>query len=609
MLIVKHMDRIHDTTPDNREIEKRLGQFLNREFGKAKQRIPDPPRQTAALTTEEAPFVAPGSPTIPFDMRPEELIGYLDQFVIGQKTAKAVLATKICTHFNRIRHMEETDRTDADLVGSIKSNILMLGPTGVGKTYLIKLIAKKLGVPFVKGDATKFSETGYVGRDVEDLIRELVREADDNLRLAEFGIVYIDEIDKIAASRHVSGADISRTGVQRALLKPMEETEVELKVPHDPISMLQEIDRFQKTGKRTPQVVNTRNILFIMSGAFSGLTEIITRRKAEGGIGFQAKTKSTIPPDHLLHEVRTEDLVNFGLESEFVGRLPVRTVLDPLSLDDIRTILANPNNPILLGKKRDFAAYGIDLRLADPALDHIARQAFCENTGARGIVSAVEAALLPFETALPSSSVTKFPVDAKTLEDPDAALRILTDSAWEKILSERHLVLKEADRKRAEALLTKEGPPLFRRLRIPVTDARIGFAAAKMSDKACTAEAAVTWIQHEIATIREAEHQFFQQTGLNIILEDSGIDALMESAPHGLSEPATMTKELLARLEPGLHLAADRTGRHRFFISDAAIYDPEQYVAGLLRNRYREPEPGPAQTLKDPHSPKDGAKA
>jgi ATP-dependent Clp protease ATP-binding subunit ClpX len=187
---------------------------------------------------------------IDFNLKPSDLIDYLDQYVVRQDKAKSVLATKICTHFNRIRHQESGGEI-FKITGNIKSNILMLGPTGIGKTYLIKLIAKKIGVPFVKADATKFSETGYVGGDVEDLIRDLVKEANDNIDLAECGIVYVDEIDKIAASPNVMGAQVSRTGVQRALLKPMEETEVDLKVPHDPVSMMQELEAFQKTGKKT----------------------------------------------------------------------------------------------------------------------------------------------------------------------------------------------------------------------------------------------------------------------------------------------------------------------------------------------------------------------
>jgi endopeptidase Clp ATP-binding regulatory subunit ClpX len=219
---------------------------------------------------------------------------------------------------------------------------------------MIKLIANKLGVPFVKGDATKFSETGYVGGDVEDLVRDLVREADDDIDLAQYGIIYIDEIDKIASSRNLIGADVSRTGVQRALLKPMEETDVDLKVPHDPISMIQEIERFRKTGKREKQSVNTKNVLFIMSGAFSDLTGIIKKRITKQGIGFGASIKTSEKQSDVLKQVKAEDLIAYGFESEFVGRLPVRAIFEELTESDLYEILRNPNNPIVLGKKTRF---------------------------------------------------------------------------------------------------------------------------------------------------------------------------------------------------------------------------------------------------------------
>ena len=261
---------------DPKKIEKELGEFLNKKFGgNVKIIIP------AVLPQQETILGKSSSekkPLIDFNIKPRELIAYLDQYVVRQTKAKSVLATKICTHFNRIRHSQTTGNGLSKITGNIKSNILMLGPTGIGKTYLIKLIAKKIGVPFIKADATKFSETGYVGGDVEDLIRDLVREANDDIKLAECGIVYIDEIDKIAASPSVIGAQVSRTGVQRALLKPMEETDVNLKVPHDPISMMQELESYQRTGKRATRVVNTSNILFIVSGAFSELSDIIRRR-------------------------------------------------------------------------------------------------------------------------------------------------------------------------------------------------------------------------------------------------------------------------------------------------------------------------------------------
>ena len=261
--------------PSPKEIEKEINDFLSKRFG-GNVKMVSPlvvPHESHVEKVEEP---TKKKKKINFDLKPEDLISYLDQYIVKQDEAKAILATKICTHFNRVKRAESTSdgKENENVVGSIKNNILMFGPTGVGKTYIIKLIAQKINVPFVKGDATKFSETGYVGGDVEDLVRDLVREADGDIELAQYGIIYIDEIDKIAAGRNMIGVDVSRSGVQRALLKPMEETEVDLKVPHDPISMIQEIERFRKTGQRDKRTVNTNNILFIMSGAFGDLTDI-----------------------------------------------------------------------------------------------------------------------------------------------------------------------------------------------------------------------------------------------------------------------------------------------------------------------------------------------
>jgi ATP-dependent Clp protease ATP-binding subunit ClpX len=210
------------------------------------------------------------------------------------------------------------------MVGQIKNNVLMLGPTGVGKTYMIKLIASRIGVPFVKGDATKFSETGYVGGDVEDLVRDLVREADGDIELAQYGIIYIDEIDKIASSRNMIGADVSRTGVQRALLKPMEETEVDLKVPHDPISMMQESNVSAKPAAEKQR--QHRNILFIMSGAFGDLNPTSSRQT----IPMTSPSGSVPTPTRqgygnaFAAKSAPKTSSQYGFESEFVGRLPVR---------------------------------------------------------------------------------------------------------------------------------------------------------------------------------------------------------------------------------------------------------------------------------------------
>ena len=308
------MNERTEKIPDPKELEKEISEFLAKKF-KSNVKVVSPVVLPQELAVDQTEKPSRKEKKIDFDLRPEELIAYLDQYIVKQDNAKAILATKICTHFNRIKRAQTTPDQISDMVGRIKNNVLMLGPTGVGKTYIIKLIANKIGVPFVKGDATKFSETGYVGGDVEDLVRDLVREADDDIELAQHGIIYIDEIDKIAGSRNHIGADVSRTGVQRALLKPLEETEVDLKVPHDPISMLQEIERYRKTGERHKRTVNTKNILFIMSGAFFDLPEIIRRRVSEQGIGFGAQLSQPDKDTDYLQHVRSEDLIKYGFES------------------------------------------------------------------------------------------------------------------------------------------------------------------------------------------------------------------------------------------------------------------------------------------------------
>ena len=280
--------------PDPKELEKELNDYLTKKYGD-RVRLATPmviPQKDEGLIDKES-REDKTSKKVPFDLKPEELEAYLNEFVIKQEDAKEVLATKICTHFKRIAYREACLKHGGkDRVGMIKSNIIMIGPTGVGKTYLIKLIAQKLGVPFVKGDATKFSETGYVGGDVEDLVRDLVQEADGDIERAQQGIIYIDEIDKIASGSNIVGVDVSRTGVQRGLLKPMEETEVDLKVPHDIVSQMEAMEQFRKTGKKEKRTVNTRDILFIVSGAFNGLADIICRRINDHGIGFQTEERS-----------------------------------------------------------------------------------------------------------------------------------------------------------------------------------------------------------------------------------------------------------------------------------------------------------------------------
>ncbi|MCC7265302.1 MAG: AAA family ATPase [Candidatus Latescibacteria bacterium] len=399
---------------------EKLRQFLARQYEAGAEAPPE--SQTAGPTVTGTP----GSlrEGLEFDLKPEELISYLDQYVIGQPEAKAILATKFCTHFNRLRLPADDEE---ELVGNIKNNVLMIGPTGVGKTYLIKLIARRLGVPFVKADATKFSETGYVGGDVEDLVRELVREAGGEIGRAQYGIIYIDEIDKIAASRNSFGPDVSRSGVQRNLLKLMEETEVDLRSPHDIASQMESVMQMQRTGKAERRKVNTRHILFVVSGAFAGLDEIIGRRLNRGQMGFHSPGQAASPAaaEQLAAQVRAEDLIEYGFESEFIGRLPVVAVLDELGWSELLQILRNPKSSVILAKKRDFRAYGIDLQFSDEALQLLARRAADERTGARALVSVIEKVLLHFERKLPSVDISSLTVTAAVVEDPAGSLQEL----------------------------------------------------------------------------------------------------------------------------------------------------------------------------------------
>jgi len=392
------------------------------------QRVQEILREQLAPDPDEigvAPGGRSGEPTVEdirFDITPIELINYLRDYIVGQDRAIEIVATKICTHFHRMR-LEREHPELPRIVGHVKSNMLLIGPTGVGKTYIIKLIAHKLRVPFVKGDATKFSETGYVGGDVEDLVRELAHQSGGNIKLAEYGIIYVDEIDKIASAGNWYGPDVSRSGVQRNLLKLLEETEVDMKVPHDLASQMEAVIETQRTGKVVRKKINTRNILFVMSGAFNTLPEIIARRLKKGGMGF---TGGEIPSPTdvlgLLEHLHAEDLMEYGFESEFIGRIPVMTYLDELSEDALLSILKNPNSAVIQSKRRDFAAYGIDLAFDEKALRLIAQEAYQRSIGARGLVGVVERILLPFERSLPGCGLKQLLVTEEVFNEPEAIL-------------------------------------------------------------------------------------------------------------------------------------------------------------------------------------------
>jgi endopeptidase Clp ATP-binding regulatory subunit ClpX len=589
--------KAHDENiPDPKELEKEIGEFLSKKFGD-NVKIVTPmvlPQKDAIDKAKEPPK---RKQEINFDLKPEELIAYLDQFVVKQDSAKAILATKICTHFNRIkREGDGRENTDpATRVGNIKNNVLMIGPTGVGKTYIIKLIANKIGVPFVKGDATKFSETGYVGGDVEDLVRDLVREADNDIELAENGIIYIDEIDKISSSRNIIGADVSRTGVQRALLKPMEETEVDLKVPHDPISMIQEIERFRKTGKREKQSVNTANILYIMSGAFTDLVPIIQKRLAKQEIGFGARIKDSQVQIDVLKQIKSEDLIQFGFESEFVGRLPVHAVFEHLTEQDLYNILKNPNNPILLGKKLDFAAYGIEIKFEDQVLQMLAKLAFAENTGARGLVSAVEKTLLEFEKRLPSTQIKKFPATKAIINNPQKSIEKMVAVPNEANTSDIFEKLAQEERQRIKQYLKLNQKHLADKYNLTMTPSRMNIVALSYAKNIMDIENLVKHIKANYDEIKKIELYFFKNHDINIVLEEDAIDFIMEQlieAPIGLKD---IYHKVNTDFEHGLKLVREKTGRSRFFITRQALLNPEDYIRQMIQSKF-DPDSAEGQT-------------
>jgi len=577
------MKEHNEKIPDPKEIEKEIGDFLSKKFGGSVKMV-TPMVLPQKVTTEKGEKSVKKEKKINFDLKPEELISFLDQYIVKQDSAKAILSTKICTHFNRIKRAENSSDETEDMVGRIKNNILMFGPTGVGKTYIIKLIAKKINVPFVKGDATKFSETGYVGGDVEDLVRDLVREADGDIKLAQYGIIYIDEIDKIASSRNVIGVDVSRSGVQRALLKPMEETEVDLKVPHDPISMIQEIERFRKTGKREKRSVNTSNILFIMSGAFGDLARIVKKRVADREIGFGANIKNIRDDSDILKQAKAEDLIEYGFESEFVGRLPVRTVFEKLTEDDLSEILKNPSNPIILGKKLDFAAYGIDIVFEDRALEILAKNAFIENTGARGLVSAVEGALLVFEKKLPSTDIRKFPVTATDVENPEKSLeKILALSNLDE-LNETYEKLLLAEKEYIKRYLDLNKKIFANKYGLTLTQSRIDVVASYYANHIMDIEKVIKKIKSFYDDIKKIELYFFKNHDINIVLEDDAIDFIIDQLENSAYNLETFYDHISADFEYGLKLVQEKTGKNRFFITKNALINPESFISNLIKD-------------------------
>lgn len=578
--------------PDPKKIEKEINEFLANKYGNRIRVMgtqigpwPGATESEGGQTVSEET----GRETLRFDMKPAELHEYLDRFVIRQESAKEILATKICTHFNRIRYFQQRGgEEDFEGIGRIKSNVILIGPTGVGKTYLIKLIAKRLGVPFVKGDATKFSETGYVGGDVEDLVRDLVQEADGDIEKAQYGIIYIDEIDKIASAHNIIGLDVSRTGVQRNLLKPMEETEVDLKVPHDPISMMEAAAHFQKTGKRLKRTVNTRNILFIVSGAFNGLEEIVAKRLNRQGLGFGASLRDKAERTDLLRAVKPEDLIEYGFESEFVGRLPVIAVLDELDEEDLYKILKNRYSSVVTVKKQDFKSYQIDVRFTDDALRAVAALAHKDKTGARALVSVMERILVGFERVLPSTDIPRFTVTSEVVGDPRKALEEIVSDELHPSRCETFDKVDRAERAELFEELASREAEFENRFGRSLK----GWALQAVVDAAVTQGLSIDTVYKRYFKVEDSihafEHEFETLYGLKIRFMDEALQELISLVLNGSEEALIVCRKIFQNYHHGLKLVMERTGDTSFNIPKEAIKDPERFLNETIQRTYRQ---------------------
>jgi len=516
--------------PNPEDVQKEFERFVKDRFGQNVQVVAQSfgaPPQAAGSESPPPPEVDDASPLdqrLQFDLQPKQVKAHLDRFVIGQDEAKKTLAIAVCDHYNHIR--ESLRSRDKDDFEYTKQNVLILGPTGVGKSYLIKQLAKLIGVPFVKADATRFSETGYVGANVDDLVKDLVKQADDDLNLAQYGIIYLDEADKLAGGSQ-SGRDVSGRGVQFGLLKLMEETEVDLRGGNDVASQMQAFMDFQRKGKVERQVINTKNILFIVSGAFSGLEEIIAERLNTNRIGFDAdlEEEKAGKKDYFRY-ASTNDFLKYGFEPEFIGRLPVRVDCKPLEIEELTEILRSSEGSIIRQYQRAFAAYGIKVEFSDDALTRIAELAYEQNTGARALLTVCEGILRDYKFELPDRGVQHLTITKDVIDSPRNEL--------EKLL---------AQRPRADVR--------------PVADA-----------------------------VHQYAQEFASKHHMNLFFTDKMIEVLAEQLDYQATQVKDFLDKSLQSYEHGLKLIQQNTGLDRFELNEEVVGNPRGLLERLIRESY-----------------------
>ena len=510
--------------PTPEEIEKEFQEFAQQKYGGSVRLINASAGDLSPEVEEEGPEPKTTF-DLKFDLKPKEIKQYLDRYVIKQDDAKKALAIAVCDHYNHVRECHE-DPTAADADYS-KQNIVILGPTGVGKTYLIRHIAKLIGVPFVKADATRFSETGYVGANVDDLIRELVTQAEDNLELAQYGIIYLDEADKIATPPNIMGRDVSGRGVQIGLLKLMEETEVDLRAGNDVASQMRAAMEFQKRGKVEKEVINTRHILFIISGAFTDMADIIKKRIHQSKIGFNAEvTSQTDGTAQYFENVTPKDFIDFGFEPEFIGRLPVHVVCTELGVDDLFYILKHSEGSIIRQYENAFRAYGITALFSNCGLRRIAEKAIEQKTGARALMTVCEKVLRNYKFELPSTGVEEFVVTTEVVNAPNAELK---------------RIIEEPDYNRNTVMCEQ---------------------------------------------VRRYEAQFYAEHQLQIQFDDAATALICERAIADKHTVQQVCDQLLGSYQHGLNLIKQNTGQSTFTFPKAVLENPDQVLEEWIRESY-----------------------